>query len=1043
MLHMTLSRGHSSLRKLTLFFPLLIISLLAAAQVKTVTGVVKDMSGGPLSGVSIIVQKTNVGTTTDSSGRFSIRAAVGATLIFSSANGATKKVVVGDKTEYEVLLEARVSALNDVIVVGYGRQKKVNLVGAVGTVNVDEKMTGRAIPNISVGLSGMVPGLMATQSTGMAGRNGAALLIRGLGTPNNANPLIVVDGIPDVDINRVNVNDIETVSVLKDASSASVYGSRAANGVILITTRTGKGMNKTLFNFNGSAALEKPTKGINFLANYPLALTIEQRRAAVNTLPAGQTFRNGTIDQWMALGMIDPLDYPNTDWWDIIMRDGKLQNYNVSATGGSEKSNFFASVGVRNENGLQINNDYKQYNARFNFDYKLKSNMNTGVKFNGNWSYFTYALEEGFTDPSPTNTAGTDMQYAIAGITPYDPVSGKFGGVMAYNEDPQAYNPYQLYINGLNHQNRQEVNATAYWDWTPVKGLTAGLDYNLIYYNQFNWSAPTPAQAWNFQTNSYGSRVYYGPNAAVSNTDLNGYKTLMNARLNYHTNFGSDHDVSALFVYSEEYWYDRTLGASRNDRFSSSLSTIDGALNNIYSNSGRDSAEGLRSYIGRVNYTAFGKYILEGDMRVDGSSKFVPGQRYGVFGSGAVGWRFTEESFLKPFLSKFLSSGKLRVTYGSLGNNSGIGRYEQQTTLTPSNYMINGSGVIGLVNAKLVNQNLSWESTTVLNLGLELGFFNSRLTAEMDYYDRLTKGIIQPAQLSNLLVGAFVPPNTNIGNMRNRGVELTLGWRDRIGEVNYGVSVNGSYNKTRLESWSQLLTRGATYTNPSNVTSNVFLNMPYNYVYTYVDGGIAQTWADVYSHTPQGIQPGDLMRRDLNGDGKIDDNDRMALQASKDRPTTSYTLNAYASWRGIDVGMLWTGTSGRKDFWINAFNNPNFSTARYAVNQQDVTNPWSVENRNGSWPRLGGNSNNSSTTFPTSFWLNSMDYLRLKNVQVGYTFPKPLFRKLGVNNFRIAGSAENLLTITHYPGLDPEKAGNNNNIYPLNKSYSVAVQLGF
>jgi len=661
--------------------------------------------------------------------------------------------------------------------------------------------------------------------------------------------------------------------------------------------------------------------------------------------------------------------------------------------------------------------------------------MNTGVKFTGNWSNFTYALEEGFTDPAATNTAGFDMQYAIAGITPYDPATGLFGGVMAYGEDPQAYNPYQLYINNPNHQTRQEINATAYWDWTPVKGLTAGLDYNMIYYNQFNWSAATPAQAFNFQTNAYGSRVYFGPNAAVSNTNLNGYKTLMNARLNYHTTFGTDHDLTALFVYSEEYWNDRSLGASRNDRLAPGITEIDGALPNVYSNSGSSSAEGLRSYIGRINYTAYKKYLLEGDMRVDGSSKFVPGQRYGYFGSGAVGWRFTEEDFLKPFLNKFLSSGKLRASYGALGNNSGVGRYEQQTTLTANNYIIGNTGVIGLVNNKLVNQNLSWESTTVLNLGLELGFLNNRLTAEFDYYDRLTKGIIQGSQLSILLTGAFSAPNTNIGNMRNRGAEMTMSWRDRIGAVNYGVSINGSYNKTRLEKWSQLLNRGATYSG-----STVFINMPYNYVYTYLDNGIAQTWTDIYKNTPQGAQPGDLVRQDLNGDGRIDGNDQKALQASQDRPTTSYTLNAYASWQGIDIAMLWTGTAGRKDFWLNAFNNVNFGTSRYAVTQQQVTNPWSVENRDGSWPRIGGSGNNTAETM---FWLDDMSYLRLKNLQLGYTFPKPLFKKLGVTNFRIAGSAENLLTLTSFRGLDPEKAGNNNNLYPLNKAYSLAVQLSF
>jgi len=1020
---------------LKLFCILSFLPLFSLAQTKSVSGTVTDESGSPLSNISVVIQNGAAGTATDARGHYQLNASVGATLVFTSVNYETVNITVDNRSVYNISMKPKNGGMAEVVVVGYGTQKKVNLLGSVGTVNVDSKITGRALPNISEGLTGLVPGLSATQSTGMAGRNGAALLIRGLGTPNNSAPLIVVDGIPDVDINRVNVNDIETISVLKDASSASLYGSRAANGVILITTRTGKGMNKTVLNFSANTALERPTKGIDFLANYPLALTMEQRRSATNTLPANQLYKNGTIDQWMALGLIDPLRYPNTDWWNIIMRDGKLQDYNVSASGGGDKSNFFVSIGTKIENGLQINNDYKQYNARFNFDYKLRSNMNTGVKFTGNWSNFTYALEEGFTDPAATNTAGFDMQYAIAGITPYDPATGLFGGVMAYGEDPQAYNPYQLYINNPNHQTRQEINATAYWDWTPVKGLTAGLDYNMIYYNQFNWSAATPAQAFNFQTNAYGSRVYFGPNAAVSNTNLNGYKTLMNARLNYHTTFGTDHDLTALFVYSEEYWNDRSLGASRNDRLAPGITEIDGALPNVYSNSGSSSAEGLRSYIGRINYTAYKKYLLEGDMRVDGSSKFVPGQRYGYFGSGAVGWRFTEEDFLKPFLDKFLSSGKLRASYGALGNNSGVGRYEQQTTLTANNYIIGNTGVIGLVNNKLVNQNLSWESTTVLNLGLELGFLNNRLTAEFDYYDRLTKGIIQGSQLSILLTGAFSAPNTNIGNMRNRGAEMTMSWRDRIGAVNYGVSINGSYNKTRLEKWSQLLNRGATYSG-----STVFINMPYNYVYTYLDNGIAQTWTDIYKNTPQGAQPGDLVRQDLNGDGRIDGNDQKALQASQDRPTTSYTLNAYASWQGIDIAMLWTGTAGRKDFWLNAFNNVNFGTSRYAVTQQQVTNPWSVENRDGSWPRIGGSGNNTAETM---FWLDDMSYLRLKNLQLGYTFPKPLFKKLGVTNFRIAGSAENLLTLTSFRGLDPEKAGNNNNLYPLNKAYSLAVQLSF
>ena len=459
------------LSAILLFFLFSLSPLFSIAQMKTISGFVTDESGAALPAITVKAQNSGTTTLTNDKGGFTINAATGDTLVFSSISTEIATVVVGSQLEYNIVLKLKISGLTDVVVVGYGRQKKVNLVGSVATVNVDEKMTGRPIPNISSGLSGLVPGLSVVQNTGMAGRNGAALLIRGLGTSNNSNPLVVVDGMPDVDINRVNVNDIETISVLKDATSASVYGSRAANGVILITTKSGKGSKKTSINFTSNLAIEVPTKGFEFMADYPRSLTLTQRRSATNTLAGNQLFKKGTVDQWMALGMIDPLRYPNTDWWNIIMRHGTFQNYNLSASGGNDKSNFFASVGMKEEEGLQINNNYKQYNARFNFDYKLRNNMNTGVRFNGNWSKFTYALEEGFTDPAPTNTAGFDMQYAIAGITPYDPATGYYGGVMAYGEDPQAYNPYTVYVNTLTNQDRQELNASMYLDWTPAKRI--------------------------------------------------------------------------------------------------------------------------------------------------------------------------------------------------------------------------------------------------------------------------------------------------------------------------------------------------------------------------------------------------------------------------------------------------------------------------------------------------------------------------------------------------------------------------------------------
>jgi TonB-linked SusC/RagA family outer membrane protein len=835
-----------------------------------------------------------------------------------------------------------------------------------------------------------------------------------------------VDGI-EQQLSDINPNDIESISLLKDASSTAIYGSRAANGVILITTKSGKGQAKTSINVSSSYAIERPTKAFSFMADYPRALTLQQRLLVVNTARSNLTFKDGTIDQWMALGMIDPLRYPNTDWWDILMRDGVLQNHNVSASGSNDRSNFFISAGIMDEQGLQINNDFNRYNARFNYDYKIRDNINIGARFSGNWSKQLYSLPDGFTDDASSNTAGFDLQYAIAGITPYDPVTGFYGGVMAYNEDPQAYNPYLTTQNRSNHLNRQEVNPSLYLDWTPIDGLTARMDYAINYYNQFRWSADIPARAYNFQTGAFGSRTYIGENAGIGNFTNTGYKTQMNGRLNYHKIFAENHDFSALAVYSEEFWFDRYQASSRSDRLHPSLHEVDAALADNQSAGGNSSKEGLRSFIGRLNYAAYDKYLFEVNFRYDGSSKFLQGSQYGFFPSAAVGWRFTEESFMSS-TKNWLSSGKIRASYGALGNNSGVGRYEQQQTLGSSPYMIGGAIVKGFVYSKMVNQSLSWEETKVLNFGLDLGFFNSRLTTEIDYYDRLTTGMNRPSDLSILLTGAYVAPRRNIGDLRNRGIEGNFTWRDNIGEFGYSVNLNASYNATVLEEWNEFLSRDW-----------IFVGMPYHFLYTYEDSGIAQTWQDIFDATPQGASPGDILRKDLNGDGRIDGNDRKAYpHIQRDRPTANFGLNTSFSWKGIDLGILLQGAAGRKDYWINNYNNVNFSNARYASSIEHWEMPWTPENRDGGWPRLGGSNNREETTF----WLDDMSYLRLKNIQIGYRLPQRWTQRAYIDNLRVFITGENLGTITSYRGLDPEKFANRSDAYPLNKSFSFGINIG-
>jgi len=1003
----------------------------SAAQQQTmrITGLVTDAKGEPLPGVNVVVKGTTTGTITDFDGNYVLNVPENSTVVFSFVGYVSQETTIGNQSVINIQLEEEIHGFDEVVVVGYGTQRKVNLTGAVAAVQIDEQLTSRTLTNVSSGLSGLLPGLSVSQNSGMAGKNDVSLLVRGLGTVNNASPLIVVDGMPDVNINRLNMNDIESVSVLKDATSSAVYGSRAANGVILITTKSGRGQEKARINVSSSYAVEQPTRGFSFMADYPRALTIQQRASAVGTLRENYIFKDGTIDQWMALGMIDPLRYPNTDWWDVITRQGKVANHNISASGGNEKSNFYISAGVMDEKGLQINNDYTRYNARFNYDYQIRHNINVGARFGGNWSNWTYALEDGFTDDNSTNTAGFDMQYAVSGITPYDPASGYYGGVMAYNEDPQAYNPYTLYVNSLNYQNRQEVNPSAYIDWSPVKGLVARLDYALDYYNQFRYTANMPNRSYNFQTNAFGSRVYVGENAGIANYTNTGYKTQFNGRLSYSKVFKDNHDFSAMVVYSEEYWYGRYQMSSRNDRLHPSLHEIDAALTDIMDTGGNSSTEGLRSYIGRLNYIAFGKYMFEANFRYDGSSKFLYGQQFGFFPSASLGWRFTEENFLKPVLGGILSSGKFRFSYGGLGNNSGVSRYQQQETLDDSHYMIGGNIVKGFVNRKMVNRDLSWESTYVMNFGLDLGFMRNRLTAEIDYYDRLTTGMNRPSEMSIHLTGAYdPPPRRNIGDLRNRGVEANLTWKDNQGDFRYSFNLNGSFNKNRLEKWNEFLGRG-----------NVFLNMPYQFLYMYEDTGIAQTWQDVYNATPQGASPGDILRLDLNGDGRIDGNDQKAYpEYSRNRPSTEFAFNSSVAWKNFDLNVLFQGSAGRKEGWLNIYNNTNFSDRRYASTWDHWNDPWNWDNRDGAWSRLSGNNNRNIQTY----WVDDMSYLRLKNLQLGFTLPGRLVQKVGIDNIRIFGTGENLLTFTRFRGLDPEKRSHASDAYPLNKSFSLGINIG-
>lgn len=994
------------------------------AQNVQVTGIVKDNSGEAVIGANVTVKGSTNGTITDLDGKFSVQASPNATLVISFIGYTTQEIKLQGKTNVTVTLTEDSKALDEVVVIGYGTQKKVNLTGSVAAVKIDETIASRSITNVSSSLSGLVPGLVVSQSTGFAGGDGASLKVRGLGSINNSDPLIVVDGMPDVDINRINMNDIESISVLKDAASSAVYGSRAANGVILITTKSGLKESKAKVSYNGSYAWSSPVEFYDYMADYSRALTMHMRAAASGN--SSTNYRQASAEQWLAMSMVDPILFPNTDQFDEMFRTGAIQNHTVSASGGSDKMNFYTSIGIMDQEGLQIHNDYSRYNMRLNLDYKIHDNVKIGVKTDGTWS------ERQTPRGSGLETGG--LKYVISGVLNQHPETGEYGGSMAYGENTSAGNAIAEYEAYRTNTSRKEFNGNAYIEWEPLKDLKLNVSYALRYYNEFSKTIQNVIKQMNFQTGEV-SRTMPDTGDLINNSNYEGHKTLFQGRISYEKEIAKGHHIAAMFNAAEEYWYNRSLYAQRKNRLHNSLEEIDAASPSEQTNSGSSNSEGLRSFIGRLNYTMFDKYLFEFTFRSDGSSRFAKGHQWGFFPSAAIGWRISEEKFFEP-LKRTVSNAKFRASYGTLGNNSGVGRYEQKETMSTTNYVVgNNTLVTGFSANKMVNKDLSWEETRVFNVGLDLGFFNNQLTAELDWYDRFTTGMIRGSSISSLLTG-YSAPRINVADLRNRGVEANITWRSKIRKFDYSINVNASYNVNKLEKWGDHLDRGWT-----------MLDMPYHFLYIYeAYPGLIQSWGEIANAPYQGndhIAPGDIMIKDINGDGQISDLDKKAYTNKyRDTPMGQFGITLTGAYKGFDIQALFQGNYGRTDLWLDDLNTNTIPQDRYAFQQFHWNDTWSLDNRNASLPRIVTGNQGSRNREESTFYAYNTNYLRLKNLQIGYSIPERYMQKIGFNRARIYLSGENILTMTPWKGIDPEKP-HGNDFYPLVKTYSVGLNIEF
>ena len=991
---------------------------------RRLTGKVVDVNGEGVIGANVFLKGTEFRGITDVNGNFTFNIpADGGTLVVSFIGYVTQEIRITNQTSINVVLEEDLMTLEEVVVVGYGTQKKVNLTGAVAAVTINENISSRSVTNVSSGLSGLIPGLAVLQSTGFAGFDNASLQIRGITSVNSSSPLIVVDGMPDVNINRIDISDIESLSVLKDAASSAIYGSRAAAGVILITTKSGKNQDKAKINYTGSYGISDPSHFYEYLADYPRAMTMQRRAAASSN--SSLIFKDGSIEQWLALGLVDPILFPNTNQYDDMFRQGSIQRHNISASGGSDKMNFFLSVGVTDQKGIQIHNDYQRYNFRLNGDYKMRSNISVGVRTDGSWTQTDY--------PRSAGLENAGLVYAVSGILNKHPVTGQYGGGMAYGENTSAGNmlaEYELY---LSNRTQQEYNANVYGDWEIFKGLKFNIGYALKFYNQFNKGVQNIQSQWNFQTGLVSRTM--PDNDGLSNSNTTGWKTMFSARLNYDKEIIRGHRLGLMAAASEEYWFERSLNLTRRNRLDPDLTEINAALDAPSSFGGSSSDEGLRSIIGRFNYSALDRYLIEANFRYDASSKFTPGNQWGFFPSVSVGWRISEEVFFSGLKDK-ITNLKLRASTGSLGNHAGVNRYDQKNTFSTTNYVLNGSMVQGFSSTKIIDPEFTWEKTSVKNIGLDLGFFKNRLTAELDYYDKLTTNMIRSGDLSTLL-SAFSTPSINIGEMRMKGVEANINWKSRINKFNYGITFNVDYSQSRLEVWNQFLSKGWT-----------FINMPYQFTYSMMAyPGLIQSWNDIYNAPYQGsyqyIAPGDILTRDLNGDGQVTSGeDKYAYDTNqRQRFSGNWGLTLFADYKGFDLTVLFQASTGRYDFWLDNFNNVHVPADRYGFQQFHWDDTWSLDNRGATMPRIV-TGNTARNRDETSFWLYDVSYLRMKNLQFGYAIPKNLLRKISFDRIRIYATAENLLTFTKWPGVDPEKYYSND-AYPLVKSYTIGVNIGF
>ena len=989
----------------------------AQQQAKTVTGTVTDVSGEPIIGANIRIKGTTTGTITDIDGNFSIEAKPQSVIEVSYIGYLTQETVINNQKSIRFLLKEDTKTLDEVVVIGYGVQKKADLTGSVANINT-EKLNTQSNANIGQTLQGKIAGVDIVSQGGAPG-SGTRIMVRGIGTLNNASPLYIVDGMYMNSIDHINPNDIASIDVLKDASSAAIYGSRAANGVIIVTTKEGSNTEgKPIIDLSVNLGISTASKFLDML---------DAKGWAEVTTIARQAIGKPALDM-----ATDLANKPDNDWQDIMFRPALMQNYNLAVKGGGKYSTYYTGLGYFNQDGIVKGTNYQRYNIQSKNDYKR------GIFSAGTNLIISFSHDKPLHQELRGGMIGTILQ-SVPTLEKYDDTrEGGYGGT--YGDVVNI--PHPLAIIDDNIMDRYNENVKIFANLYAQIELFKGLKYKLNLTPDFSF------ERYKNYLNKYDFGLATNSITQLTERQRRRRNILVENLLTFDRTFG-EHKISALAGYTYQDSRFRHIQAY-GEGLPQGLEEIDAATTNR-SNEGNSWRSVLTSILGRVFYSYQNKYLFTATIRRDGSSKFGKNNRYGYFPSFSLGWNVAEEKFMENV--HWLDQLKLRGGYGVLGNQE-IDNYQYSSTITTGiNYPDGNGGLLqGAFPKNFANPDIKWEETAMTNVGIDFMAFNNRLSLTADYYVKNTKDILLtvPIPISS---GGANDPIRNAGKIRNNGFEFNLGWMDQPNpDISYGINLIGSFNKNKviaMGSESGSIKGGST--NQNITTSETKAGYPIGGYWLISTAGYfnSQEEVDAYAKDGKKIQPaaepGDIKFVDANNDGVINDDDRV-FQGSP-FPDFTFALNGNMRYKNFDLSIGLQGVLGNKIY--NATRQTLEDVTKGSNFLASCLDYWTPENKNASHPRLTWDDPNRNTRAESDRYLENGSYLRLRSVQLGYTFPQTWF-KGAIQHARVYINAENLFTITSYSGYSPDVNADNANyrgfdnfIYPTNRTFMLGLNVTF